>query len=396
LTRDGFFEILGQPLNTLEGLPMRFRVTQGWVATWIGALALVAGTAFAQGARSDLAPAAPKAPHGPNAPAGVAPSNDNCATPVVITTTPFTQTVDTTGATTEPGEPASSCTLDGATVWYEFTYNGLFEGLISVDTVGSDFDTTLEGYTGACGALTSVACSDDGFGDGLQSGFTFVATPGTTYRFKAGGFDGDTGSLTFNLDVQGGACPPTVIDGLLGSGSPGYPGTSGNQLGRLNRNGISSTCAAPKTCNLFTPSDNRAFDSYVIPNVSGATQCVTVVLDVIDQEACNLQSNAYLTSFDPNNICTNYLADPGLSSGTPPTPTTFSFEIPADNDMVLVVHTTNPGEIGCNYTVTMVGDVCSPYVAPITQEIPALGKLGLATLALLLGAGALLLLRRRG
>lgn len=47
--------------------------------------------------------------------------------------------------------------------------------------MGSDFDTALEAYTGACGALSSVACSDGGFGDGFQSGFTLVATPGTTF-----------------------------------------------------------------------------------------------------------------------------------------------------------------------------------------------------------------------
>jgi hypothetical protein len=128
----------------------------------------------------------------------------------------------------------------------------------------------------------------------------------------------------------------------------------------LNRNGISSTCAAPKTCLIFTPADNRAFDAYTIPNDSGAPQCVNVILDTITQTACNLQVNAYTNTYDPANICTNYLADPGLSSGVPPIPVSMSYVIPSATSMVLVVHTTNPGEIGCLYNLQVVADLCAP------------------------------------
>jgi hypothetical protein len=85
---------------------------------------------------------------------------------------------------------------------------------------------------------------------------------------------------------------------------------------------------------------------------------VCVQLYVSTQTGCNLQANADLGSYDPTNICTNYLADPGLSSGTPPTPTSFSFNLPAGATVVIVVHTTNPGEIGCNYELLLDGDIC--------------------------------------
>ena len=159
-----------------------------------------------------------------------------------------------------------------------------------------------------------------------------------------------------------GACPatpPTVINGTLGSCGDWPACTSGVQTGRLNRNGIFSTCAVPKACDIFLTDPGRAFDAYTISNGTGATACVAVELNTITQTACNLQVNAYLNTYDPANICTNYLADPGMSSGSPPNPFSFCFDVPDGNDLVLVVHTTNPGEIGCEYQLVMSGD-CIP------------------------------------
>ncbi len=157
----------------------------------------------------------------------------------------------------------------------------------------------------------------------------------------------------------GGACSPIVVDGTLGSGSPSWPSVSGTQTGRLNRNGIASSCATPKSCLQFDSTPGRAFDGYSFTNDSGATACVSVTLDVLTQANCNLQVDAYDGSFDPANICTNYLADPGLSSGIPPTQTTMSFNVAAGDTFVLDVHTTNPGETGCLYDLTVTGDICA-------------------------------------
>jgi hypothetical protein len=117
-----------------------------------------------------------------------------------------------------------------------------------------------------------------------------------------------------------------------------------------------SSCAAPKTCLIFDSVPGRAFDAYTFTNESGMTACVTVGLNVLTQAGANYQVNAYLGSYDPANICTNYLADPGLSSGIPPTPISMSFNVPAGQSFVLAVHTTNPGEIGGMYELTLGGD----------------------------------------
>jgi len=154
------------------------------------------------------------------------------------------------------------------------------------------------------------------------------------------------------------ACPSN-IQGTLGSGSPDWPSVSGNQTGRLNRNGIASSCAAPKTCLPFDATPGRQYDAYTFNNDTGSVRCVDVMLTVITQAACNLQVNAYQNTYDPANICTGYLADPGVSSGIPPTPIAFSTNVQPGDDLILVVHTTNPGETGCQYDLTMSNE-CVP------------------------------------
>ena len=319
---------------------------------------------------------------------GSPPANDSCGSPFVIASTPFTQTISTVGAT-DPGEPDSSCAPVGASVWYQLTNTGAHARIIFVSTFGSDFDTVLDVFTGACGDLTEIACDDD-TGGGLQSSLTFRAEPGQSYLIRASGFAGETGSLTINLSAIGGLCASTDITGALGTGSPDHPGTSGAQTARLNRNGVASSCRFPKSCDIFTTGAFN-FDAYTVPNDSGATQCVAVMLQVLDQSGCNLQLNAYRNSFDPSNICTNYLADAGLSSGVPPNPTAYTFEVPADDDLVLVVHGVNPGELGCNYTVTLAGNVCERHL-----EVPTLDWYGLVALLVLLAARARVGLRRLG
>jgi hypothetical protein len=312
-------------------------------------------------AKSKQSPSKGSAPRGVSNP----PVNDNCANAISINSCPFSDVRNTTDATDENGEPGSTCTSQGNSVWYTYTSAAPGGAAVSVGTCSSDFDTAIMVWrvtAGACDFATfaPVACNDDFCGDGLQSTVNFLAAPGQTYKIQVGGFDGETGNLTVNVSCTPINCPATVINGTLGSNDPNFPGprSSGNQIGRLNRNGISSSCAAPKTCNLFTATGSRAFDAYTLTNNTGATACVFVQLNVTAATG-NYQSNAYLGSYDPNNICTNYLADPGLSSGgAPQMLTSYSFNVPSGASVVLVVHTTNPGEIGGTYTLTVVGDLC--------------------------------------
>jgi hypothetical protein len=325
-------------------------------------------SAYAQDhSRSDVKPTVKQRKHAPKLINGDAPANDNCANAIAVTSCPFTDTKDTSGASTETGEPPS-CSVIGATVWYTYTNTSSRPVILSVSLCDSGFDTVLAVYKangGPCdfANFAEVACADDVFdcGGGFLSTVTFAADPGATYKIQAGGFDGDTGTLVISVDCEAVNCSPVVINGTLGSGAPLFTGTqfSGLQLGRLTRNTVASTCAAPKLCDIIDPDGLRAFDAYEIANDSSENACVEINLNVIDQINCNLQSNAYLNTYDPNNICTGYLGDAGFSSGSnPPTPTNFSVVVPAGQTLIVVVHTNNFGESGCAYTLTVTGNLC--------------------------------------
>jgi hypothetical protein len=89
--------------------------------------------------------------------ASAQPVNDDCANATVITSFPFVDTVDTTTATAEAGEP-SDCGGGDNGVWYRIPAETA-ETLFWASTAGSispEFAVTQ--FTGSCGALTSFAC----------------------------------------------------------------------------------------------------------------------------------------------------------------------------------------------------------------------------------------------
>ncbi|MCB0740710.1 MAG: M36 family metallopeptidase, partial [Chitinophagaceae bacterium] len=143
--------------------------------------------------------------------------------------------------------------------------------------------------------------------------------------------------------------PQLVLPGAVtfsGSLLPGDP-----TLGyRINRNGVVSSCASPKTWPGNFGSGPYFYDTYSLTNNTGADQCVTV--DYQSSTGNFVHVSAYNGSFDPSNQAANYLADGGTSAGT--SPLSFSFTAPAGSTIVFVVfdpnNTTVPG-----YTVTVNG-----------------------------------------
>lgn len=178
------------------------------------------------------------------------------------------------------------------------------------------------------------------------------------------------------------------IDGVLGAGSPDWPFVTGDQIGRLTRDGITATCAAPKAFpGVFAAAGNRTFDAYTFSNTSANPECVTVQLVPDPGEPCNIQLVAY-SSFDPNNVDLNYLADPGLSTGLPAsTPPTFSFLVAPGGSFTVVAHDVDfSGVQGCGYTLNV---ACGQQV-----DVPTLSPWALAGLGVLLAAIGVTLARR--
>ncbi|MGH8939801.1 MAG: hypothetical protein ACRDV2_10705, partial [Actinomycetes bacterium] len=136
-----------------------------------------------------------------------APANDDISAAIPITAVPTTLEADTSEATVAADDP-TDCVGPRATVWYALTVPTATR--VQLDTIGSDYDTTLSVFTGNPGALSPIACNDDRVE--LASGVRFDAEASTTYLVMAGtccfgepGEVGPGGHLVLNVSE---AAPP--------------------------------------------------------------------------------------------------------------------------------------------------------------------------------------------
>lgn len=170
---------------------------------------------------------------------------------------------------------------------------------------------------------------------------TFVC--GTTINFTLT-ITSAQGVFVTNFSKPSCALPPAVFAGTIAAGDT-------TQTGRIVRNGVASTCAVPKaypgTQDVLA---NRRFDSYTFTNTSNVTTCVTV--NLTSSCGTNIFGVAYLGSYNPANVQQNYLADNGSSfAGVG----TFSFNVPAGQTFVVVVHEVNVGAGCTGYSLNVSG-----------------------------------------
>jgi hypothetical protein len=148
---------------------------------------------------------------------------------------------------------------------------------------------------------------------------------------------------------------------LTGSIGPGDPA----QTGRLNRDGVASACAAPKTCPSVLGTEPRRYDAYSFRNNSGAPACYTVRLNAGTCVGANfIFSAAYLGGFQPGQLCSNFLADIGAS----PNPVgSYSFTVPANTTFVVVVHEVDMNA-GCDsYSLSVTTCNCEMTFTDVQQ-----------------------------
>jgi hypothetical protein len=162
-------------------------------------------------------------------------------------------------------------------------------------------------------------------------------------------------SLAYSFRVLGlpgcDSCPPTEISGHITNGSTDYPVSIDTQTGRLFRNAVASTCAAPKTVpTVEDPETQFSYNAYTFLNPSAASVCVTVNLTA--GGANQLFVVAYLNRFNPFDVQENYLADAGNSNQS----RTISFTVPGRRSFVIVIHrvniAANPTSLAYNFSVT--------------------------------------------
>jgi hypothetical protein len=130
------------------------------------------------------------------------------------------------------------------------------------------------------------------------------------------------------------------------------------QNARMGRDSSPSGCAAGKGCPGPLGSGNRHFDSYTFTNDAQVSACIKV--NVTAASSCSggnqIFSVAYLDSYDPQNLCTNYLADEGQSPDLGFN--NYSFNVPAGRNFVVVVDSVQPDGTftGCaSYNITVSG-----------------------------------------
>ncbi len=169
---------------------------------------------------------------------GSGPANDlPCSATVLALNTNLSGDNGCSGSASEPAAPACWVTPGILnTVWYAVVCPP--SGLLNIrTTLGSLTNTQIALYSGACGALTLVACNDDGPACGTSTYLNSLLpvtslTAGATYFISVDGVGNLTGtfdilatdgSLTISYTAgQDCAAPNPVCSANISVGNPGY------------------------------------------------------------------------------------------------------------------------------------------------------------------------------
>ena len=136
----------------------------------------------------------------------VAPDNDLIENATVISSLPFTETIDTTDAHADGPRVCG----DSGSVFYR--YKPSVDARLQVDTLGSDYDTTLQVLRGPRRRLEELACRDDS-GFGLQTSVRFNARAGQRYFLVAGLCCGNGRDGGGQLTIRGAGSAVGSVDG---------------------------------------------------------------------------------------------------------------------------------------------------------------------------------------
>lgn len=166
-------------------------------------------------------------------PVDLPPTNDDFADARTVTGLDTSVTGTNANSTIEPGEPLPSCGgSDGRSVCFRWTAPGV--GNVTIDTLGSGFDTVVAVYTGTdLGSLTERGCDDDSAST-KQSAVTIPTTNATDYWIRVSGYDNtDHGHILLNVvfddaDLDG---TPDAVDNCPATPNPGQSDADGDGIG---------------------------------------------------------------------------------------------------------------------------------------------------------------------
>jgi len=193
-------------------------------------------------------------------------------------------------------------------------------------------------------------------------------------------FGGGTGTLRcWVLEIMPLTCDPGsgICDTCPGYVTDTLNGVALTNVDRMSRNGIAGQCGAPQLCGgAYNATGPYRYDMHVFTNSSNFARCYRVYLDTTCEDA--ISASAYVGSYQPTNVCQNFLAE----MGNIPSKTfdSFSFIVPAATNFVVVVNEVFGG-FGCDYTLVITGDQCPRPVLNITPASSSSVKLDWTTTA---------------
>ena len=158
------------------------------------------------------------------------------------------------------------------------------------------------------------------------------------------------GTIDFDLNLtfpNGSTTVPVTVPTCTGGANQTIPpsmltASDLTQADRLGRDGLPSECSG-KQCPGGGFPGTKFYKTYNFTNSGGAPACFTVTINAATGVAGvgDIESAAYLNSYDPTNLCLNYLGDSAVVGlGTTVGSASYSFTVPAQSNFVIVVNTT--------------------------------------------------------
>lgn len=202
------------------------------------------------------------------------PSNDDPCNATVLTAGSICNYVAATNvsATNTAGVTAPTCaSYSGQDVWFSVVVPA--GGLLNIDSnTGTMTDGCMQAYTGTCGALTALACNDDGSSNGLMPYLSLTGlTPGSTLFLRFWDYGGGTG--TFSICVVAPPPPPPMPSC---SGNPPAGNTCATATPICDLNGYCGSTASTYTADYWAQLntafcgsiENNSFISFVASSSS--------------------------------------------------------------------------------------------------------------------------------
>lgn len=233
---------------------------------------------------------------------GGAPTNDECSSATALTVVAGTSCTTTTAGTINcatASAQANSCFgTDDDDVWYSFVATGTSATVNLTSVTGSVTDMYHVVYSGTCGSLTSLTCSD------ADVSTTSGLTVGQTYYIRVYTYTSTSGqTVTFNICVNN-PCPGGAPVNDECSSATGLTVVAGTSCTSTTAGTISCATASAQANSCFGTDDDDVWYSFVATgsnatvNLTNITGSVTDMYFVVYSGTCG--SLTSILCSDPN------------------------------------------------------------------------------------------------